>query len=129
MNKLLFAVLILTYPAASFGCAFPSSGAEFDRLISFRQVGKNKYRAKISKTAVELSFGAEIRVAYYPEGSEHRYGVYWKELHITQGNLNYLTSFDLVKIEGHVPYISVFWYPEKPGLCGAIGRSEDLLIE
>ena len=105
------------------------SGPEYDRLIEVKQVAANKFRAKVQRAAGGLVFGATIRVAYSNNNNAVRNGEYYKDLYPREGKVNYLASFELVTIEGYTPYIEVFWFPEKPGMCGAFGESGDLIVE
>jgi hypothetical protein len=116
-------------PPLSWACSVPGMGKKYDDLIEVEKIDRNKFRATISKKAGDLNFGADITVGYYPKGSEHRFGEYWKQIHEREKGENYVVIFDLKKIEGYVPFVQVFWFPKYGGLCGAYGNSEDLKIE
>jgi len=113
----------------SWACSIPRMGSEYDALIDVENIGKNKFRATISKKAGHLNFGTQIKVGYYPKGNEYRFGEYWKRIHAKEVGSNFVVTFDLKIIDGYVPFLQVFWYPEQGGLCGAYGKSKDILIE
>ncbi|GHD14215.1 hypothetical protein GCM10007052_17710 [Halioglobus japonicus] len=104
-------------------------GADFDELITVEEIGNNGFKATISKEAKGLSYGAEATVQYYPASSEHRIGEYSKRVQLIEQGSNYVSSFELEKIEGHIPFLQVFWYPEQCCLCGAFGKSDDLSLD
>ena len=131
MNKILSVawISVLLLPSITWACTVPRMGSEYDKLIEVEQIGKNKFTATVSKKAGDLNFGADIIVAYYPGGNEHRFGEYWKQIHEREVGKNYVVTFDLKNIDGYVPFLKVYWYPEYGGLCGAYGNSKDLNIE
>ncbi len=131
MKKVLavFFISVVLLPSITWGCSVPKMGAEYDKLIEVEKIGKNKFKATVSKKAGNLNFGADITVRYYPKGNEHRSGEYWKQINEREVGKNYVVTFDLKIIDGYVPFINVFWYPEYGGLCGAYGYSKDLHIE
>ena len=104
-------------------------GPEFDQHILVEKVSKNKFKAIISKNAEGLHYGVNGSVEYYPTNSEHRFGVYSKAISLVGQDKYYVSVFELKKIEGHIPYVQVNWYPEKCCLCGAYGKSDDLKLE
>ena len=113
----------------SAACTIPRMGPEYDSLIKVETIAKNKFRAIVAKKAGDLNFGAEIKVGYYPRGNERRYGEYWKPIYNRVQGDDYVVTFDLKIIEGYVPYLQVYWFPEYNGLCGAYGLSKDLHLE
>lgn len=104
-------------------------GPEFDALISIEKIARNTFKATVSKKAGSLNFGTEINAGYYPQESKHRLGKYWKDIYAKEDDSNYVASFELKRIEGYVSFLQVFWFPEKGGLCGAYGKSKDLVLE
>ena len=116
-------------PSLSWACTVPRTGEKYDALIEVEKIDKNKFKATISKKAGDLNFGADITVGYYPKGNEYRFGEYWKQAHEKEKGESYVVTFDLKKIDGYVPFVQVFWFPEYAGLCGAYGKSKDLKTE
>ena len=127
LASLLISAFIL--PSISWACTVPRMGPEYDALIEVEKIARNKFKATISKKAGDLNFGTDITAGYYPKGNEHRFGEYWKQIYKREEGANYVVTFDLVSIDGYVPFVQVFWYPEQGGLCGAYGKSNDLHIE
>ena len=114
---------------SAFACTVPMMGPEFDKLIKVERIAKNQFKATVSKDADGLYYGAEATVEYYPANSEHRFGEYSKRVHLKEKGSSYVFTFELKKIEGYIPFLQVFWYPEQCCLCGAYGKSNDLKIE
>jgi len=112
-----------------FACTVPMIGPEFDKLIAVEKVGKNTFRAIISKEAEGLKYGASAAIEYYPADAEHRFGKYSKRVFLKEKGQNYVFDFELKKIEGYIPFLQVFWFPEMGGLCGTYGNSKDLVFE
>ncbi len=129
MSKTLFSILILLSPFVSHACSVPYGGTEFDQLIDIEKTGYNSFRATAPIKVKHLNYGAAITVGYYPEDSEYRSAEYWKDVRKRKDGLNYVTSFELKKIDGYIPFVQVHWFPELNGLCGAYGESEDLILE
>ncbi len=128
-NIVTFFIIAFFVPSVSWACTVPRTGEEYDVLIKVESVGKNTFKATIPKKAGDLNFGADITVGYYPKGANGRFGEYWKEIYEKEKDENYVVTFDLKTIEGYVPFVQIFWYPEYGGLCGAYGKSKDLHIE
>jgi len=124
-----FFISAFLLPSISWACTVPRMGPEYDALIQVTKAAKNEFKAIVSRRAGNLSFGADIVVGYYPKDSEHRFGEYWKEIGEREEGANYVVTFDLKNIDGYVPFLQVFWFPERVGLCGAYGKSKDLHIE
>ncbi len=130
MNRIIISLIVLLLASTSaFACTVPMMGTEFDKLIVVEKIAKNKFKATVSKNAKGLHYGAEATVEYYPANSEHRFGEYSKRVHLKVKDSNYVFTFELKKIEGHIPFLQVFWYPEQCCLCGAYGKSNDLTLE
>ena len=104
-------------------------GEKYDALIKVEKIGENEFKATIPKKAFDLNFGADIKVGYYPKGNNRRFGEYWKEVYEHEKGSNYVVKFSLKNIDGYIPFVQVFWYPEFGGLCGAYGNSNDLTLE
>ena len=129
MHKAIFGFLLLLFPLVSLSCSAPHAGPDFDNLIRIEKTGFNEFKAMFPVKAKDLSFGVEVTVGYYPNGDEYRSAEYWKNVSTKKQGSDYVASFNLKKIDGYTPYVQVFWFPEKCCLCGAIGRSRDLVIE
>ena len=129
MNRVLISLVFLFASSLVFACAVPKMGPEFDKLIKVEKVASNKFQATISMNAEGLNHGAEATVEYYPANSDYRFGEYSKRVHLKEKGTKYISTFELQKIEGHIPFLQVFWYPEKCCLCGAYGKSNDLTLE
>ena len=127
--KLILSLLLFLVPSVTLSCSAPQIGAKFDKLIKIERVTGNKFKAIIPKEAGNLNYGADIKVGYYPSNNEYRSGEYWKDIKIKEVGENYETLFDLKKIEGYTPFLNVFWFPEKCCLCGAYGKSEDIILK
>ena len=130
VNLTAFCILSFVYSASTFACAVPGMGPEFDKHIAIEKIGKNKFRATVSKEAEGLKYGVEAVVQYYPADSDHRIGEYLKNVYPTrEDDTNYIFIFELKKIEEYIPYLHVFWLPEVCCLCGAFGSSNDIALE
>ncbi|WP_444898727.1 hypothetical protein ACJJIX_13835 [Microbulbifer sp. VAAC004] len=129
MNRFLITLVCLVASSLAFACTAPKMGSEFDKLIKVEKIESNTFQATISMNAEGLNYGAEATIEYYPENSEHRFGEYSKRVHLKERGTEYVSTFDLKKIEGHIPFLQVFWYPEMCCLCGAYGKSNDLALE
>ena len=127
--KRILIVLLFLLPVSVFACAVPMMGSEFDKLIAVEKIGKNTFRAVISKEAEGLNYGASVTIEYYPADAEHRFGKYSKRFFLKEKGQSYVFDFELNKIEGHIPFLQVFWFPEMGGMCGAYGKSKDLVLE
>ena len=128
MKRILIGLLFLL-PVSVFACTVPMMGPEFDKLIMVEKIGQNMFRAVISKEAEGLNYGASATIEYYPADAEYRFGEYSKRVFLKENGQNYVFDFELKKIEGHIPFLKVFWFPEMGGLCGAYGKSKDLVLE
>lgn len=131
MKNSIATILIIAFliPSISWACSVPRMGEEYDVLIEIESVGENTFTATIPKKAGDLNFGTDITVGYYPKGANGRFGEYWKQIYEKEKGENYVVTFDLKTIEGYVPFVQVFWYPEFGGLCGVYGKSKDLHIK
>ncbi|GAA5444902.1 hypothetical protein Misp06_03094 [Microbulbifer sp. NBRC 101763] len=129
MNQVLISLVFLFASSLAFACTAPKMGPEFDKLIKVEKVASNTFQTTISMSAEGLNYGAEATVEYYPANSEHRFGEYSKRVHLKEKGTEYVSTFELKKIEGHIPFLQVFWYPEGCCLCGAFGKSNDLTLE
>lgn len=131
MKKYMPIVFIIAFllPSLSWACSVPRIGEKYDVLIHVEKIGKNEFKAIIPKKAFDLNFGADITVGYYHKGDNRRFGEYWKEVYDHEKDTNYVVKFSLKNIDGYIPFVQVFWYPEFGGLCGAYGKSDDLTLE
>ena len=128
-GKLIFSLITLLVTGSAVACVIPMTGPNFDQHIVVEKIGRNKFKAVVSKNAEGLEYGAGASVEYYPVDSEHRFGEYSKEIPLVVQGESYVSVFELKKIEGHIPYVQVNWYPKKCCSCGAYGKSEDLKLE
>ncbi len=129
LKKVILAVFIIFAPVSVFACIAPSVGEYFNKLIQVKRISKNVFRIKVAKKAKGLNFGANISVEYYKNGKKYSFDKYIRTLEIIETGKYYTSTFDLKKIAGYTPFVQVFWNPSSPGMCGAYGRSEDLLLE
>ena len=129
MTRVIAGIVLFLSSVCTLACTVPMMGADFDELIAVEKIGKNQFKATIAKDAKGLNYGAEAAVEYYPANSEHRFGEYSKRVHLREQGSDYVSIFELEKIEGHIPFLQVFWHPEQCCLCGAYGKSNELSLE
>ena len=125
---IIFSVIFLVSHSA-YGCSVPRSGSEYDSLIKVVNLGNNIFKATIPREAHGLKYGAHISVGYYKELSEYRMSEYSKQVHAKEKGDSYVATFNLAKIEKYIPFVEVYWQPKMGGMCGAFGKSHDLVLE
>jgi hypothetical protein len=126
---LLILFFLFSFSQMALGCSVPRSGPEYDSLVKIEDLGKNTFRAIFPKEAHGLNYGADVSVAYYDVSEKYRSGEYYKRVGLIEREDHYVVNFKLIKIEGYIPYVEVFWFPKVGGMCGAYGKSNDLLAK
>lgn len=127
--KITIFIFILLFSNVTYCCVVAKSGPEYDSLISVKKIGHNAFKVSFPKSASGLNHGVSIEAVYYKEKSEYRLGEFRKYIELQDGGENYESIFDLVKINGYIPYVLVYWKPKLGGRCGAFGKSRDLEVE
>ena len=107
----------------------PPSGNEFNQLVTIEYNGDNEFKAIIEKDALGIKSGMQVTARYYPSGQQYRQAEYRKDILGTYDGDHFVSNFELKVIEGYTPYLKVFWFSKVPGLFGAFGNSEDLLLK